>query len=762
MVALLDDPALGDDGDLVGVLDGGQPVRDDQRGAPAAQLVECLLDQDLGGVVQRGGGLVEDQDRRVLEEDARDGQPLLLAAGQLEFPVANQTFGGRDPASNHYKVLTVSFVAGGKSLTKSFREPGPASLAIPMAAPVRQENVLADLSADWRITSFTGVNAPTAPRTLARLKSWSESDDPKLRYFAGYAVYEKTVEGLKDSKVKSLKGCGAEAKENGIWLDLGAVHDIANVYLNDKFVACLWEPPYRVALPSQLLNPLTFKPFNLKVELVNLLPNRLIGDAIALKNGAKEEVSNVGPWPKWVIENRPDSGTGIFSWTNFRPAWTADDRPISSGLVGPVKLICHTGCAARGEADAVKLPGEPCTAAPIPCAPFPDRLSAYVWRNWNLVPLKRLASVVKACPADLEQVAADLGLEPAGPVLPEWRRKGYITLLRRNWHLLDYDQLTELVDMTRRELAFSLVEEDFLWVKLGRVKPKCGPLVWTAADASDERRASRRRIASVLAEEGLDPSAGEEPRFAFISDLARTEPALPTAKGTSPFDFRLIFSYFADYVDPLGDPEIRSYPEGLLQQLSRQGVNAVWLHAVLRTLAKDPKYPEWGEGSERRIANLKTLVARAAKYGIKVYLYVNEPRGMDEAFFRADPAREAFHGARDSNCDIYALCPSHPEPLRWLSDSLAQVFAEVPGLGGVFTITMSENMTHCKARHSPKPCARCAQRPAGDIIAAVNRAIVEGIRRGNPQARPCSTPGTGPRPRYRRFWRSSRRKAAGS
>ena len=577
-----------------------------------------------------------------------------------------------------------------------------------------------DLSTGWTITSFDGRNAPAAPLALSNLVDWSHSPDPKLRYFSGRAVYEKAVE-----KVERVEG---------VELDLGEVHEIANVYVNGKFIACLWEPPYRVALPSQLLNPLTFKPFNLKVELVNLLPNRLIGDAIALKNGAKEEVSNVGPWPKWVIENRSDSGTGIFSWTNFRPAWTAEDRPIPSGLVGPVKLICHTGCAARGEADAVKLPGEPCTAAPIPCAPFPDRLSAYVWRNWNLVPLKRLASVVKARPADLEQVAADLGLEPAGAVLPEWRRKGYITLLRRNWHLLDYDQLTELVDMTRRELAFSLVEEDFLWVKLGRVKPKCGPFVWTAADASDERRAARRRIASVLAEEGLDPSAGEEPRFAFISDLARTEPALPTAKGTSPFDFRLIFSYFADYVDPLGDSEVRSYPEGLLQQLSRQGVNAVWLHAVLRTLAKDPKYPEWGEGSERRIANLKMLVARAAKYGIKVYLYVNEPRGMDEAFFRADPAREAFHGARDSNCDIYALCPSHPEPLRWLSDSLAQVFAEVPGLGGVFTITMSENMTHCKARHSPKPCARCAQRPAGDIIAAVNRAIVEGMRRGNPQA----------------------------
>ena len=27
--------------------------------------------------------------------------------------------------------------------------------------------------------------------------------------------------------------------------------------------------------------------------------------------------------------------------------------------------------------------------------PFPDRLSAYVWRNWHLVPVERMARVVK-------------------------------------------------------------------------------------------------------------------------------------------------------------------------------------------------------------------------------------------------------------------------------------------------------------------------------------------------------------------------------
>ena len=202
----------------------------------------------------------------------------------------------------------------------------------PVKRPVAHSEAI-DLSAGWKVTSFDGRNAPAAPLVLDRLADWSESADPKLRYFAGRAVYEKTVE---------LPQLGTSS----LTLDLGEVHEIANVFVNGKFVACLWEPPYRVTLPSRLptLNsqPSTLNSqlstLNLRLELINLMPNRMIGDAIAIRNGAKEELSKQGPWPKWVLEGRSDSGTGIFSWTNFRPAWTADDTPLKSGLLGPVKI----------------------------------------------------------------------------------------------------------------------------------------------------------------------------------------------------------------------------------------------------------------------------------------------------------------------------------------------------------------------------------------------------------------------------------------
>ena len=402
-------------------------------------------------------------------------------------------------------------------------------------------------------------------------------------------------------------------------------------------------------------------------------------------------------------------------------------------------------------AAAAIVPALPCAACETPLpgadgkhpavtyAPFPDALSAFVWRNWPVVDAERLAETIGAAKADVEAVAREMGLPvPQPPVSPLWRRKGYITVVRRNWHLLPYCQLKNVLDMSGKELAFSLTEDDFLFVKLGNTKPLCSPLAYSAGMA-DSGRERRRALARVLAEEGVVPMAPEEPRFSFVGDLS----GMPDAKmaavsvktgDVSPFDMRLIFSYFADYGDPLGDDEIGSYPEGLLARLAANGVNAVWLHTVLSTLARDPEYPEFGEGSERRIANLKKLVSRAAKYGVKVYLYMNEPRAQSDSFFEK-PGRMEARGAKRTHDGLgYARCTSCPETLRWLRDALKSVFSQVPGLGGVFTITMSENLTNCASRWGKNTCPRCKDRTVAGIVAEVNRTISEGVKAGNPDA----------------------------
>src|SRR3954465_12492452 len=78
----LDDPALVEDEDAVGVADRREPVRDDEGGAPLHDLLERELELALGRGVERARRLVEDQHRRVLEQRPGDREALALAAGE--------------------------------------------------------------------------------------------------------------------------------------------------------------------------------------------------------------------------------------------------------------------------------------------------------------------------------------------------------------------------------------------------------------------------------------------------------------------------------------------------------------------------------------------------------------------------------------------------------------------------------------------------------------------------------------------------------
>ena len=151
-------------------------------------------------------------------------------------------------------------------------------------------------------------------------------------------------------------------------------------------------------------------------------------------------------------------------------------------------LICIAGlCVAISPLAGQGLAGEtvlPQGSAPPPIADgyFPNRLYEFVWRNWDLVDPKKLAKIVDASVEDVAAIAESMGLPPAAAVSPEMTTRGYVTLIRRNWHLLPYDQLLELLEMTPEQLAFTLRKDDYLWTKLGSLKPKCEPLRYAAPD----------------------------------------------------------------------------------------------------------------------------------------------------------------------------------------------------------------------------------------------------------------------------------------
>ncbi len=82
MRSLFDDAAFVDDEDSVGVFHRRKAMRDDQNRAVFHQVVNRLLDDGFGLVVQGGRRFVQDDDRRVFHERAGNRDTLFLSARQ--------------------------------------------------------------------------------------------------------------------------------------------------------------------------------------------------------------------------------------------------------------------------------------------------------------------------------------------------------------------------------------------------------------------------------------------------------------------------------------------------------------------------------------------------------------------------------------------------------------------------------------------------------------------------------------------------------
>jgi hypothetical protein len=72
---------------------------------------------------------------------------------------------------------------------------------------------------------------------------------------------------------------------------------------------------------------------------------------------------------------------------------------------------------------------------------FPDRVHTFVWRNWELASLDRMAKVLETTPENVRQIGLSMGLPPYVAPPEEYEQRGYISIIRRNWHILPYEQL---------------------------------------------------------------------------------------------------------------------------------------------------------------------------------------------------------------------------------------------------------------------------------------------------------------------------------
>ena len=139
--------------------------------------------------------------------------------------------------------------------------------------------------------------APAQVR-FEKLISWSENSDPGVKYFSGAATYHTTFQW-------TPAPAPAAPRTRRISLDLGKVQVMAAVKLNGKDLGILWRAPFRVDITDAL------KPGEnaLDVQVVNLWPNRMIGDEQLPEDSERNPNGTLKAWPQWLLEGQP-SPTG--------------------------------------------------------------------------------------------------------------------------------------------------------------------------------------------------------------------------------------------------------------------------------------------------------------------------------------------------------------------------------------------------------------------------------------------------------------------
>ncbi len=344
---------------------------------------------------------------------------------------------------------------------------------------------------------------------------------------------------------------------------------------------------------------------------------------------------------------------------------------------------------------------------------FPNKFYLAVFRFWETVPAERIALALESTPEIVKKAAEDMGL-PNQKYDTRWEDCGYITTIRNAWHILPYEQLLLLLGWSEEKLSAILKEDDFLFVKLGNFKPYCEKVLWEALDRKGEKKLFL--IRKVINEHFKDFFCGESP-FDFFNASEKNE--IYSSDG-----IRMVYSYCGLYASVLDNEIEKSYPEILLQSYSSVGINAIWLPVVLYQMLPFPFDESLSKGWEKRQERLRELISLAGKYGIKVYLYLNEPRCMPIDFFENNPS------LKGKEVGAYAsLCTSASGVMDYLRYAVRELCNAAPGLGGFFVITCSENLTHCKSSKNGTICPHCEQRPIYNIISEVLNTISEESRK---------------------------------
>jgi hypothetical protein len=161
-----------------------------------------------------------------------------------------------------------------------------------------------EIPGPWEVSFPENWGAPPNA-TFDKLISWTDSEDKGIKYFSGTASYRNKFTVNND------------AIGGTIFIDLGEMRDVAEIYINGKPAGIVWEKPFKADISSLVKTGIN----DLKVEVVNMWVNRLTGDMMS------------DPKDRYCRTNHYYMKSEI---------WPGGDEPYriqTSGLLGPVKLI---------------------------------------------------------------------------------------------------------------------------------------------------------------------------------------------------------------------------------------------------------------------------------------------------------------------------------------------------------------------------------------------------------------------------------------
>lgn len=244
----------------------------------------------------------------VFEQDA--GQvslPLSLAPFESKFVVfrpgtpgekyAKIASGGIDPPKIRYRENDLEIWEEGLFELYNGRE----------TRKIRNRLQVNTLEGAWEVYFDKKWGAPEKA-VFPALASWTSSEIDGIRYYSGTARYEKQF-------IRPVHP--DDHTDSRVYLDLGELSHVAEVWLNDRSLGIAWAKPYRFEVTGLLVPGMN----KLVVEVANTWSNRITGDAITGQ--------------KYTQTHIPD--TFIKGVNGNRIKWK-DVPLIPSGLLGPVTL----------------------------------------------------------------------------------------------------------------------------------------------------------------------------------------------------------------------------------------------------------------------------------------------------------------------------------------------------------------------------------------------------------------------------------------